>query len=218
MTAAADTRAPPGAAEWADVSERVRETARRRSASERVLHPEVLRLAGRVRGKRTLDVACGHGALVRVLAQRGAVALGVDASAEQVREAQREAAEAALDPRPEFAVADLAAPATLPRGAFDLITALRALDAGRKPAAALGTLARLLRPGGRLVLALPHPNSLETPAERPLQVLFRSLRDTGLRVVDLIEPGDDDRTGRFLVLLCEPRRARRRGRKRTRAD
>ena len=197
--------------DWSQVAARVRSRVGARDAAERVLHPAVLRLAGRLQGRCTLDVGCGAGALVRVLAERGAEASGVDAEAAEIRCAEARAREAglALDLR----VAGLAAPASLPEGPFDLITALLVLAPAAKSQPELRTLARLLRPGGRLILAFAHPYAGGGLAERPLEGLFTSLREVGLRVVDLVEPSsDEERPRRYLVVLCERRRRRLRSR------
>jgi SAM-dependent methyltransferase len=151
----------------------------------------VLRLAGRLKGKVALDLGAPDGSLVRLLTERGARASGVE---------------------------HLDRPSTLPRGPFDLVTALRVFDPVAKPVKLLRVLARLLRPGGRLVLAFAHPYD-EPPDARPLESLFGSLRDVGLRVADLSEPHtDDDPPRRFLVLLCErrSRRPKNRGTRRSR--
>ena len=201
--------------DWSEVAEHVREQAAHRDAPLRELHAAALRLAGRLRGRRALDVACGEGALVRVLAGRGALAEGVDPSAERVREAERRAAEAGLDPAPAFHVGNPRDPESLPGGPFDLITALLGFDPAAKPIVELRSLARILRPGGRLVLAFAHPYVSGVGADRPLESLFQSLRDVGLRVVDLVEPScDEPSAGSFLALLCERRRRRSRGRAR----
>ena len=195
--------------EWSRVAAQVREQASRRDHVPRELHAAALRLAGRLRGRRVLDVGCGHGALARVLAERGAQVLGIDASAERVREAQRLAREAGTDPAPRFRLAVASDSASLPEAPFDLITALLALDPGAKPVRELRGLARALRAGGRLVAGFEHPYAAGAAPRRPLEALFQSLRDVGLRVVDLVEPaGDDDAEPRFLLLLCE-RRGRR---------
>ena len=101
---------PRDADNWSAVAAQLRrrsgERAGERDEDARVLHPAVLRLFGRLQGRHTLDVACGSGALVRVLQERGALAVGVDPSPDQVRIACRRAAEARLDPAPAFHVGD----------------------------------------------------------------------------------------------------------------
>lgn len=217
---------PRDADNWSAVAAQLRkrsgERAGERDEDARVLHPAVLRLFGRLQGRHTLDVACGSGALVRVLQERGALAVGVDPSPDQVRIACRRAAEARLDPAPAFCVGDLAAPASLPAGPFDVITALLALEPAAKEAPRLRSLVRLLRPGGRLVLAFAHPYADGNLATAPLESLFRALREVGLRVADVVEPVSDEPSAsdaerrRFLVVLCERRRRRPRNRQRSR--
>jgi 2-polyprenyl-3-methyl-5-hydroxy-6-metoxy-1,4-benzoquinol methylase len=198
--------------EWRRVAERLRAQAESRERP-RELHGAVLQLAGRLAGGRVLDIGCGDGALVRVLARRGARVEGVDPSPERVRNAERLAREAGIVPVPRFAVGDPHNLASLPAGPFDLITALLALDPAAKPITELRGLAKRLRPGGRLILAFAHPYRSGAAQTRPLEALFGSLRDVGLRAVDLVEPVGDDPEQRYLAVLCE-RRGRRPRRKR----
>ncbi|MEL7238994.1 MAG: methyltransferase domain-containing protein, partial [Planctomycetota bacterium] len=48
---------------------------------EHLLDDWMLRAAGDVTGKRVIDIACGEGRFSRMLAERGAKVLGVDACA-----------------------------------------------------------------------------------------------------------------------------------------
>lgn len=92
-----------------------------------------------------LDVGCGPGLLVRLLAERGCRALGVD-----------------LDPRvfhpsplyPQVVVGSVAA-LPFPVGQFDLLTASNVVFLLSEPAAALHQMARLLKPCGQLCLLNP---------------------------------------------------------------
>ena len=126
----------------------------------------------------------------------------------------------------------VAAPSANPSGALSPTTAAHVaaglgdrvaliLDDGPCPLGVESTVvdlsrpdaARLLRPGGRLILAFAHPYAGGGLAERPLEGLFTSLREVGLRVVDLVEPSsDEERPRRYLVVLCERRRRRPRSR------
>lgn len=127
----------------------------------RVLYPQLLTLAGNVRGQRVLDLGCGQGDLSAQLAARGAVVLGVDSSAVSIRRAATRHAEspnltfAAIEP-PDYSPV-LAAAQTAP---FDL--AVLAVVLGNVPdepgeTALFAALARSVRPGGRLLLADNHP-------------------------------------------------------------
>jgi SAM-dependent methyltransferase len=114
---------------------------------------------GRVRGSRWLDAGCGEGRLSRVLAARGATVLGVDVAPGLVAAARRRARAlpAATRGRLAFAVAGLEARGRLGRGTLDGVLSCLALMHVRRPGPALAAWARALRPGGRLVLVLPHP-------------------------------------------------------------
>jgi len=173
----------------------LRETARMRAhlPPERVaLQHEVLRLASRVHGRRALDVGCGTGALARQLAADGAQVVAIDVSPAAVHAADHDAKESGEHPLPEFAVADLLAPSSLPKGPFDLVTCVLALHESADSERALRAAAKLLHPRGRLVLALEHPwRSGARPKPGPLSSLpslLAALRGAGLRLVDAAEP------------------------------
>lgn len=109
---------------------------------------EVLRLLPDVRGLRVLDVGCGAGRYLDLLAERGASRLvGLDPEpAMLARTAGRAPVACAGLPR-----------LPLPSAAFDL--AVCALVVGHLPdlPGALSELARVLRPGGTLVYSDVHP-------------------------------------------------------------
>jgi SAM-dependent methyltransferase len=115
---------------------------------------------GRVRGTRWLDAGCGEGRIARALALKGADVLGVDIAAPLVAEARRRAR--ALTPataraRLTFETADLAARGLVPKAALDGVVCALALMHAPRIEPALRAWARALKPGGRLVLLLPHP-------------------------------------------------------------
>jgi SAM-dependent methyltransferase len=177
------------------VAAHLREGARVRAQvpPERVLLArEVQRLAGRLQGRRVLDVACGTGALARLLAADGAEVFGIDVSPAAVHTADHETKEAGVVNAPQFAVGDLLSPATLPAGPFDVVTCVLALHESADPLRALRAIAKLLHPRGRLVVAIEH---FWPPPERAargpfgsLAALLAVLREAGLRLVDAAEP------------------------------
>ncbi|MEU8636912.1 class I SAM-dependent methyltransferase [Amycolatopsis sp. NPDC048633] len=114
--------------------------------------PAILDLAGDVAGRRILDAGCGSGPLFAALRDRGAVVTGFDSSAGMVESARRKlGAGAALQ------VADLGEPLPYPDGAFDDVVAALVLHYLEDWAAPLAELRRVLRPGGRLIMAVNHP-------------------------------------------------------------
>ncbi len=109
----------------------------------------LLDLLGDLRGLRVADIGCGDGALAVEMARRGAEVTAVDPDPVQIAAAQRRAKAAGVSIR------FLCAPAEalpLPGGSMDRVVAVTALCFMAAPARALAGMARILRPGGRLVL------------------------------------------------------------------
>jgi SAM-dependent methyltransferase len=102
-------------------------------------------LLGVAPGGRIVDVGSGLGTVVGELRARGADAVGVDASAEMVAEAQRRVDGA------EFVVAD-ATELPFPDASLDGYRAERVYQHVSDPGRALREARRVLRPGGRIVL------------------------------------------------------------------
>ncbi len=133
------------AGNWAEV---VRTTGRD-SSHETINLPALLGLLPEP-GARTLDLGCGEGRLSRFLRSRGYRVAGLDAAPSMVRLAVSHAA---------AAPAVLADAAALPFGdeTFDLVVAYMSLhDMDRMPEA-VAEAGRVLEPGGRLCVAIPHP-------------------------------------------------------------
>jgi ubiquinone/menaquinone biosynthesis C-methylase UbiE len=99
---------------------------------------------------RVLDVGCGTGYLLRQLAARAPDAVelvGVDAAAPMVRVAQ----ESTADPRARFHAA-AAEHLPGPDSVFDLVVSTTSFDHWADQQAGLRECARVMAPGGRLVL------------------------------------------------------------------
>jgi SAM-dependent methyltransferase len=97
--------------------------------------------------ERALDVGCGTGALAYALAPLVGEVVGVDAD-----EAFLESARAHAPPGCTFVAGDAEALA-FPYGDFDLVGCLRVLHHVRRPELVVSELARVTRPGGRILLA-----------------------------------------------------------------
>lgn len=99
-----------------------------------------------------LDVGCGTGDLTRLLADRGYQATGVDLEPAMLRIARERSAGQPVAYR-EAGLADLD-PAD---GRYDLVLCLNVLDWIEDLTSAFDQLRRLVRPGGELLLSVPHP-------------------------------------------------------------
>jgi 2-polyprenyl-3-methyl-5-hydroxy-6-metoxy-1,4-benzoquinol methylase len=117
--------------------------------TERVEQHLVFDLAGPLAGLAVLDVGCGDGTYAIEAAARGARAVGLDADPAMLREAERRARKrgVAVELRERRAE-------DLPFGdaSFDVVFAVTVLCFVADAAGAIGEMARVLVPGGRLVL------------------------------------------------------------------
>jgi len=101
---------------------------------------------------RVLDVGCGRGVLLREIAERGFEAHGVEANAAAARGA---------DARAEVRIAPRLADAGYPAAFFDEVVIWHVLEHLRDPRETLEEVRRILRPGGRLVVAVPNLSSAQ---------------------------------------------------------
>jgi SAM-dependent methyltransferase len=108
-------------------------------------------LAAPAPSERWLDVACGPGIVSRRLAQHAGAVHGVDMTAAMIEVARREAATAGLA-NTTFELGDATA-LECPDAGFDGAVARFAIHHVAVPGRLLEELARVVRPGGRIVLA-----------------------------------------------------------------
>jgi len=102
---------------------------------------------------RVLDLGCAFGFATRLLKRHGYDAVGVDASPSYIARARR------ADPDGAYYLAD-AATVPLPAASFDGIFFLDVLEHLRDERGAITEITRLLKPGGTLVLSVPHRGPL----------------------------------------------------------
>ncbi len=114
-------------------------------------------------GCRVLDVGCGTGRLLGLLAERGAVGTGLEVAPEMVAVARR--ANPQMDIR-QGTAEDL----PFDDGTFDLVVTCLAYHHMDAPERFLAEAARVLVPGGRLVVAEPRLGVLR----RVLNAWFRA--------------------------------------------
>ena len=138
-------------------------------------------------GERVLDAGCGVGGSSLWLAQERSVdVVGITLAAGQVAMARSYAAQRGLADRVHFDQADFTA-TPFPDGSFDVVWAVESLCHAPRKAAFYQEAARLLRPGGRVVVAD------FVRADRPLdqtgeQLLHEWLN--GWAVPDIDTPGE----------------------------
>ncbi len=128
-----------------------------------------------------LDVGCGAGLLAEPLARLGARVTGVDAAPEAVQAARAHAAESGL------AIDYVAGGVEDVAGAFDLVTCMEVVEHVADRDAFAAGLARVLGPGGLLVMSTPNRTARS-----------RVLLAEGAEMLGLIPRGTHE-WGRFLT-------------------
>jgi ubiquinone/menaquinone biosynthesis C-methylase UbiE len=133
-------------------------------------------------GDRVLDIGCGTGDDVHLLAQRvGASgrAIGIDVSEEMIAEARIRHAGSAL---PFTFLAGDAADLPFADACFDGCLAIRTFQHLVDPHGALAEMVRVVRPGGRLVVVDPdHDTAVIDVADRSLARKFLNFRADTIR-------------------------------------
>ncbi|MGI8559443.1 MAG: class I SAM-dependent methyltransferase [Solirubrobacteraceae bacterium] len=136
---------------------------------------------GLAAGAKALDAGCGAGLMSVELARRGFSVIGTDSSPEMVQTAARLAAEQGLAGRVTIREADVH---RLPfgDGEFALIVALGLLPWLHDPVKAVAEFARVLAPGGGIIVTADNRRRLnrlveprENPLLRPLRPVKRML-------------------------------------------
>lgn len=117
--------------------------------TDRIEEQLILGLVGPVQGKRVLDVGCGDGVLSVALARAGADVTGVDADPRMLTAARDRASKA--DATITFIEGD-AWQLPFADDTFDVVAAITVLCFIGDAARAANEMARVLRPGGRLVI------------------------------------------------------------------
>jgi len=147
---------------------------------------------------RLIDVGTGTGRMLALFAAASDHAIGIDRSPEMLRLARVKLAEAGLDSA-ELRQGDMYA-LPLPSGSADTIVIHQVLHYAQNPAAAVAEAARLLGPGGRLLIADFAAHEREELRSRDAHLrlgfadesMLRYLADAGLEgeVVEHLEGGE----------------------------
>jgi len=107
-----------------------------------------------------LDAGCGTGTLARWLARRGCSVLGVDAASEMVAAANQSAQSHNYSDRLSFVRITSIARLALDDRSLDGILCSSVLEYVPDPSACLTEFARVLKPGGLLLVSVPNRNSV----------------------------------------------------------
>jgi len=129
-----------------------------------------------------LEIGCGAGHLTIALAERGLAIEAIDASQAMVEATAARASEAGVQGRVTVRQADVHG-LPFPSGRFDLVVAVGVIPWLHSPSQAVAEMARVLRPGGQLVLTADNRARLTsfTDPRRVIAVprlkrLYRALR------------------------------------------
>jgi ArsR family transcriptional regulator len=147
---------------------------------------------------RLVDIGTGTGRMIALFGRDAAHALGIDRSPEMLRLARVKLAEAGLTAA-ELRQGDMYA-LPLPGGSADTVILHQVLHYAQQPAAAVAEAARLLAPGGRLLIVDFAPHDREELRSRDAHarlgfaddLMLRYLEGAGLegRVVERLEGGE----------------------------
>jgi ubiquinone/menaquinone biosynthesis C-methylase UbiE len=117
--------------------------------TERLEQRTMLELTGPLEGAALLDAGCGDGTLVCAAAARGATVTGIDPDPAMLDAARQRAKRSGLAAR---FVAGRVERLPFADASFDVVASMAVLCFVADPTGAIREMARVLRPGGRLVL------------------------------------------------------------------
>jgi ubiquinone/menaquinone biosynthesis C-methylase UbiE len=115
-------------------------------------------------GAHVLDAGCGSGVFSFIAAERAASVTGIDGSANMIAIATGEAHRRGLT-NVRFEEAMLTALDSIPDASFDTILSSSVLEYVDGYETVLASFARLLKPGGALIVSMPNARSLYRKAE-----------------------------------------------------
>jgi SAM-dependent methyltransferase len=127
-----------------------------RLLSDYSARPRVVEVLGDLCGLRVLDLGCGEGYMARMLLEGGASeVVGLDISREMISAAKL----ATTNERAQFSACDLRSGLPTLNGEFDIILAIFLFNylTDSEVSAVMTELSAILRPGGRVVVTIPHP-------------------------------------------------------------
>lgn len=122
---------------------------------DKVVHPNLIRLLGDLKGKHVLDLACGQGIFSRLMADNGASVVGVDLGKELIDLAEKKNKEYTFKVHYYHSGSDDLY--MVKDGTKDLVVCVLALQNIEKLQETFKEISRVLKKGGRFVAVLNHP-------------------------------------------------------------
>lgn len=119
---------------------------------QNVIIPGALEMLKPQKGERILDVGCGQGVFSRRLAEEGAEVVGVDASDNLIKAAQKRS------PNIKYHAADASRMAMLENESFDAVSCVMAIMNMDPLEPVIKEMSRVLKKNGRMLLVLNHPS------------------------------------------------------------
>jgi len=118
----------------------------------KVIAPNLARMLSVSEGNRVLDVACGQGYFARLIADTGAIVVGVDSATELVEIAARQA-----EHNESYRVGDAEKLSAMKLGTFDAVFSVLAFENIKNISKVLEGMNDCLKKEGKVVLVLLHP-------------------------------------------------------------
>lgn len=122
---------------------------------EKVVHPNLLRMLGDVKGKQVLDLACGQGNFSRMLANKGANVTGVDLGKELIELAEKRNKDYKF--KIHYFHGSSGDLYMVKDGTKDIAVCVLALQNIEKLSETIKEVARVLKKGGKFLAVLNHP-------------------------------------------------------------
>lgn len=137
---------------WGKVAEWYHDTVEDKGSYQRdLILPNVIRLLDIKKGELILDLACGEGFFARRYLANGAQVVGVDIAKELIEIAQKQS------PTIKYYVAGADKIPFVADGSVDKMTIILALQNIENVTGTFKECARVLKPGGKLLIVLNHP-------------------------------------------------------------
>jgi 2-polyprenyl-3-methyl-5-hydroxy-6-metoxy-1,4-benzoquinol methylase len=118
-------------------------------------NPAMFEVLGDIKGKKLLDIGCGEGLNTRLMAEKGAIVIGVDFSREMIKLALEEEERENLGI--EYHVADACDLEIFGDKTFDVVASFMAIQDVEDYGGAIKEVSRVLKDDGRFVFGIPHP-------------------------------------------------------------